>query len=519
MNFKNMLEEKMKQGWFWTGVFCMGLSCSAMAADEYMFIKRIPGFVPGATSGAGASIAVSPEAGEVTISDGVSPGIWKNFTVKNEGGQETGSISASLSNVDDFELDASACSTLLGGQSCALKVRLKASDNGSFAGELSILAAPGGFRKVMLAGTANGFTAMWCWGDNNMGQLGTGVVGTFADGTTFSSVPVRALAGSVGKVARMTTGSYSVCALNEAGKIWCWGSNNWGQLGNNTYSNSAVPTEVFDVGKTFVDVASYYEHVCALASDHSLWCWGFNQYGQLGTGSTTSTKVPVTVSGMDSGVTSVDAGYDHTCAIKDGGVWCWGENTYGQLGNNSTTMSNVPVQVSGMESSVSMIAAGGRQTCAIKTDGSIWCWGNASSGYLGTGSTSDVLVPQPLTVQPGNAQSIYNGEYTFCVKTQDRRLWCWGGNGYGQFGNGVTGSSKTPVLVAGGMTVSQWTEGRYHLCARKEDGSAWCWGYNSKGRLGNGNTTHQSSPVQVTDMASGVLNIVAGFSHTCAITQ
>jgi alpha-tubulin suppressor-like RCC1 family protein len=145
-------------------------------------------------------------------------------------------------------------------------------------------------------------------------------------------------------------------------------------------------------------MAAGYNHNCAIKTDGSAWCWGRNSNGQLGDGTTTSQTTPVAVSGLASGVTRIAAGFLHTCAGRtDGSVWCWGWNFYGQVGDGTNTERATPVAVSGLASGVTQIAAGGSQSCAIRSNGSALCWGLNGSGQLGDGTTTHRYTPVAVT--------------------------------------------------------------------------------------------------------------------------
>ena len=220
--------------------------------------------------------------------------------------------------------------------------------------------------------------------------------------------------------------------------------------------------------------------------------------------------MPVAVSGLASGVSAISAGDDHTCALKDGGVWCWGYNSYGQLGNNSTTDSHVPVAVSGLASGVIAISAGGDHTCALK-DGGVWCWGCNAYGQLGNNSTTDSHVPVAVVGLPSSGVSAISAGAVHTCALKDGGVWCWGGNGCGQLGNGTTTDSTVPVAVSGlGERRLAISAGACHTCALK-DGGAWCWGDNGDGQLGNGSNDETARvPVAVSGLGSGVTAISAG---------
>jgi alpha-tubulin suppressor-like RCC1 family protein len=180
-----------------------------------------------------------------------------------------------------------------------------------------------------------------CWGRNVEGELGNG-------STTDSSVPVP-VNGLGSGVASISAGYWTSCAVTSAGAALCWGLNGDGALGNNSTVSSSVPVGVWGLGSGVAAISVGLDYACAVTSAGAARCWGANNEGELGNGSTTGSLAPVGVSTLSAGVVAISAGNDHTCALlSGGGVQCWGDNPWGQLGNGTTTRSTVPVAVSGL---------------------------------------------------------------------------------------------------------------------------------------------------------------------------
>ena len=211
------------------------------------------------------------------------------------------------------------------------------------------------------------------------------------------------------------------------------------------------------------------------------------------------------------GAPTIAAGSGHTCARKaDGTLWCWGANTKGQLGDGTTNDSPVPVQVSALGATVVDIAAGYEHTCARRTDGTLWCWGGNGGGELGNGTTNDSLVPVQVGALGATVAGVAAAWAHACARKTDGTLWCWGSGGEGTY-------SKVPMQVSAlGATVAGVAAGRWHTCARKADGTLWCWGANTNGQVGDGTTNWSFVPVQVSALGTAVVGVAAGSDHTCA---
>jgi alpha-tubulin suppressor-like RCC1 family protein len=209
-------------------------------------------------------------------------------------------------------------------------------------------------------------------------------------------VQVTALAGLVVQVA--TTGTHT-CARTIDGALWCWGGNDSGQLGDGTTTDSATPLQVTPLGANVRQVStSPASHTCACLADGTAWCWGRNDSGQLGDGTTSQSAFPVQVSGLAS-VVEISAGGFHTCArTSDGALWCWGDNMGGELGNGVSgqrAMAKTPVRVASLGTNVAEVRAGTGRTCARGNNGGIWCWGARDYGMMGDGDLGFGLSPAP----------------------------------------------------------------------------------------------------------------------------
>lgn len=314
---------------------------------------------------------------------------------------------------------------------------------------------------------------LWCWGANFGGQLGDGT-------TTDQATPVQvtSLAASVAEIA---AGSWYTCARKGDGTLWCWGENFYGQLGEGTTANKTKPVQVTSLGTSVSAVAAGANHACARKGDGTLWCWGRNEFGELGDGTTTQKTLPVQVAALGSGVAGVACGWGHTCARKtDGTLWCWGGNNYGQLGDGTKTNASIPVHVTSLGTSVAEAAAGNEYTCARKTDGTLWCWGKV-------GASSPTSVPGQISALGTSVAGVAVGGVHACARKTDGSVWCWGENITGALGAGTGGFFFPPVQVSlGGTPVAEVGAGASHTCARRTDGSVWCWGRNDYNQAGGG---------------------------------
>lgn len=252
------------------------------------------------------------------------------------------------------------------------------------------------------------------------------------------------------------------------------------------------PQQVND-GK-WIDIAAGGFHSLVLKADGTIWAWGLNGNGQLGTGNTTSQDTAVQV-GTDDDWISVAAGQAFSYGIKsDSSLWAWGWNDYGTLGLGNLDPALSPVQVSPGSKWIS-IGAGGYHTLAIRSDSTLWSWGQNPDGQLGDGSV--VNSSSPVQVSTAHWSRVSAGfEFSLAVDASGN-LYSWGFNGNGQLGNGSSGAPNVPTQIMTSTTVSEIAAGSTFAFAIAADGSLWGWGYNGNGQLGDGTTTQHSSPEQI----------------------
>ncbi|MCS6772918.1 MAG: hypothetical protein NZ693_02260 [Thermoflexales bacterium] len=311
----------------------------------------------------------------------------------------------------------------------------------------------------------------------------------------------------------IATGNGHTCALRGA-QLFCWGQNDYGQVGDGSLTNRPSPVPILS---SVSAVAANWYHTCAIRNGGA-YCWGRNQIGQLGDGTTITKTTPVAVIGMSDGVQVIATGGYHSCAIRAGALWCWGNNAGGQLGDSTFTDRSQPVAVQGMSSGVVAVTGGGYHTCAIR-DGALFCWGDNAYGQLGDGAFNKRNTPGLVPGMDSGVVAVAAGWYHTCAIKVGGALFCWGRNGFGQIGDGTTITATTPVAVQGmGSGVRTVAGGEGFTCAIKTDGAVFCWGRNSHGQLGTGNSNNSTTPVAVSaPLNANTLGVALGDFHVVGI--
>ena len=319
-------------------------------------------------------------------------------------------------------------------------------------------------------------------------------------------------------VVQVSTGLSHACAVRADGRVACWGRNDSGQLGDGSTTSSTVPVAVPGVWNA-VQVSAGFHHTCAARDDGHVVCWGDNAKGELGNGSTTNSLTAVMVAGVSTAV-QVAAGYDFSCALlEDGTARCWGANSLGQVGNDAPANSSVPVTVPatvvGLAGAV-QISAGNAHACAVIDDGTVDCWGSNSGAQLGDGTFVDSPVPVEV-LDLTTAVEVAAGSAHSCALLDDGSVACWGDGSSGQLGAaGLVANSAVPLPVVGLTTAVEIAAGGSDSCALRLEGTTVCWGANGWGQLGNGSTVNSQVPVGVTGISNAV-QVATGYGFSCAL--
>lgn len=427
---------------------------------------------------------------------------------------------------------------------------------------------------------------VWAWGENGGGQLGD-------NSTTQRLAPVQS--GTLTGVVAIAAGYSHSLALKSDGSLWAWGTNESGQLGDATTTTRLVPTQVRNSTNTgnltgVAAIAAGGAHSVAVTTAGAVWAWGANGFGQLGDTTTTDRTLPVAVRGVGgtgtlAGITAVAAGQSHSLALAtDGSVYAFGFNGDGELGDNTDVDAAAPVRVVGAAGATTLtgiasIAAGASQSYALKPDGTIWAWGNNANGSLGDNTTLNRRAPgfvhgvggatlvatganashalaiapptspatgalvgwgtpnyyeTPFATTPtlvpkvGGLKSVDAGPEHTLALLADGTIQAWGRNGHGRLGDGTTNDRFTPAPVkdANGTgvlsNVIAVAAGDAHSLALKADGTVWAWGSNFLGQLGDNSSIDRLIPVQVhgaggTGVITNVIAIAAGAAHSIAL--
>ncbi len=329
---------------------------------------------------------------------------------------------------------------------------------------------------------------------------------------------------------RIAVGDAHSCAIASNDVVWCWGDNTYGQLGSsahaglsNSRSTTPVQAAALPGGRVARAITSGKRHVCVLASDATVWCWGDSGFGETAiAGGVQQNPVQVTLS---AGARLVVAGGNSTCAVlTTNEVMCWGRNNRGQLGNGtSNTGANAApstVFIANSAFVVDSLDLGAIHACAVSTAGDAWCWGAFDDGRLGINTASDVHTPQKLTsLSAGQVVDISAGTDHTCARV-GTAMQCFGANTYGQLGvdPATVSTSVTPRTVSLAATATSVAAGTEVSCALETGGALECLGADASGQLASGSTqSHRFVAGAVNGITGSVVDVAMGDTHSCAV--
>ena len=322
----------------------------------------------------------------------------------------------------------------------------------------------------------------------------------------------------------LALGSYHTCSVRFDGRVLCWGGNQQGQLGDGTTDARTSPVRVPLPDASVVALAAGFRHTCAALTTGEVYCWGENTDGQVSpdAGSIVTSPVRVPLEGVDfHGVNGLAAGEYHTCAaLADGRIVCWGSHRQGQLGVGPDSIASGPTVVPLPEAAV-QVTAGDFFTCAVLLgDRSVWCFGQNHYGQLGDGTNEDSSLPVRARIE-GRVQRVDAGGFFALASLQGEGyppLMGWGENGSGQLGLTVDDKVALPTAVTPSWNLVHWSAGLSHSCAvlwHEGPYETVCWGTNGQGQLGDGTTASRPEPRPVKTSFDAHI-VEAGLLHTCA---
>jgi alpha-tubulin suppressor-like RCC1 family protein len=368
---------------------------------------------------------------------------------------------------------------------------------------------------------------LYCWGHNSYGQLGVDTDGNSLDSPT----EVDTIQGQVVDVSGGLSHTCAIVKENESNQVYCWGLNSTGQLGNGSTRDTATPTLV-PGAQGAVQVFAGNSHTTILKENGSVQSWGLNKEGQLGNGALFRRQLPVHIHhqypNLNESLIDIISGDEHTCALTESGsVYCWGGNNYGQVGNGSTEFVPEPVKI--INTGVASISVGPYNTCAILEDtGEIMCWGYSISN---DGNVEACL--SPSFVVDENEDNITDmafigqGNGHYCALNEVGKLFCWGFNSFGELATPVGDDFPfyypypKQVDYFDEQTVIALSVGMQHVCAIVDPGEVYCWGVNYNGELGIGTQDFEPhpEPERVADLSDNFVDLSASMGRTCALSD
>ena len=293
--------------------------------------------------------------------------------------------------------------------------------------------------------------SLWAWGTGNEGALGDNT-------STNKSSPIQTVAGGTNwkEVSIFGLGAGPSVGIKTDGTLWTWGRNSEGQLGNNATIERSSPIQTVAAGTNWKQVSTGSQACGAIKTDGRLWTWGVNNLGQLGDNTITNKSSPVQTIAGGTNWKQLSMGYNCGAIKTDGSLWMWGAGNNGALGNNTITDKSSPVQTIAGGTNWKQVSVGNLTTAAIKTDGTLWTWGRNNLGQLGDNTTTNKSSPVQTVAGGTNWKQVSRGSIHAAAIKTDGTLWTWGYNNIGQLGDNTTINKSSPIqTVAGGTNWKQ----------------------------------------------------------------
>jgi alpha-tubulin suppressor-like RCC1 family protein len=335
---------------------------------------------------------------------------------------------------------------------------------------------------------------LWSWGYQFYGELGNNFP------ITWSPISVTA-ARTFSKIAIGTDHGISI---DRNGRVFGWGRNQYGEIGDNTLVSKRSPVSILGANKTFCKISSGFGYNLAIDKNGRVWGWGFNNNGQVGNNSTVSVGTPVSILGSIKTFCEIATGDSHSLGITNGGrAWSWGFNIYGALGDNSVVSKRTPVSILGAVKTFCKISAGQYHSASIDKNGRGWTWGYNNFGQLGDNSVTSRLTPVSILGAVKTFCHISASQFHTMAIDLRGRAWGWGLGSNGRIGDNTITSRRTPVSVAGAVkTFCKIAAGFDYSLGIDKNGRIWSWGGNGNGQLGIGDYASKNTPVSIFNTAT-----------------
>ena len=504
----------MKRGFAWAAAF-VGLASGAclkfspFACDENTQCNAHQGGMcvaegcaypdPACTSGLRYDgDAPSDVAGDCVGGGGTGTTTGPTSTIGSEETLEsTQTLTTTLSTTDTSTLDASGSETVgETGDECGGQGQPCCDDGPSCNDGLSCMGDVCGCVTQIEVGDRHSCAVLvtgelWCWGANDLGQLGDTV-------NPFESTPIAAIAVVPMDPIREVQAINHTCLRSEQGNVRCFGDNSSNQVDPALMQATAPATPATWIpGANHVGAGA--SHSCGTDGVNML-CWGSNGQSQL----TGAAAGPGPVTFASATVDQLVIGGNHGCYIQAGSLLCWGSNSHGQLAQDPTLITVVETPTAIAVTSPTDVALGRTHSCALSMDGAITCWGRNDSGQLGDGSGAQQIAPVPVMLPPeaDTPIEIEAGFQQTCMINDFGELWCWGSNASGQLmlepdEMGNDEYTLVPRQIEIGVPVLAVVTGQTHSCVLTDDARVLCWGTNTAGQIGDGSTTYAFEPREV----------------------